>query len=74
MDWENNGHFLRATAGIGMPLVYFEKGDSDILEVTINEGTVTIIDQEIILVENARYGADFAIYPPRGSSWTKNSS
>ena len=74
MDWENNGHFLRATAGIGMPLVYFEKGDSDILEVTINEGTVTIIDQEIILVENARYGADFAIYPPRGSSWTKNSN
>lgn len=71
MNWNDGSHDLKATSGIGMPFVYFEKGASDLAEVRINSGSVTVID-EMIVVENASNGADFAIYGPVGSTWTQN--
>jgi len=38
MHWENAGKQMKATAGIGMPFVYFEKGESDEVEITIQNG------------------------------------
>ncbi|MGC9342557.1 MAG: glycosyl hydrolase, partial [Bacteroidales bacterium] len=70
MDW--NGRF-RATSGIGMPFVYFEKGGDEVARVQINLGTVTV-SNEMILVTDARNGADFAIYAPAGSEWIQNGS
>ncbi len=71
MDWNDGSHNLKATSGIGMPFVYFEKDNDDVAEITINSGTVTI-SNEMIIVENASAGADFAIYAPVGSTWSQN--
>ncbi|WP_242092425.1 glycosyl hydrolase [Aestuariivivens sediminicola] len=68
MDWENR---FNATSGIGMPFVYFEKGNSEVASITINLGTVNV-SGEMITVTDARNGADFAIYGPVGSTWVQN--
>lgn len=71
MDWSNSGHFFRTTTGIGMPFLYFEKGDSDLAKVQISSGNVQVIN-EMIVVSDLRNGADFAIYAPVGSTWTQS--
>ncbi len=71
MDWSNGNHGFQATTGIGMPFVYFTKNTADVAQITIEEGTVTI-SNEMMIVENARNGADFAVYAPVGSSWIQN--
>ncbi|WNJ17064.1 glycosyl hydrolase [Pontibacter sp. G13] len=71
LDWANGGKHFTATSGIGMPFVYFTKGATDVAEIVINEGTATI-SNERILVEDVRYGADFVIYGPTGSTWTQS--
>jgi endoglucanase Acf2 len=70
MNWSNSNHDFTATTGIGMPFVYFTKASSDVAKITVNEGTVTI-SNEMLIIENARNGADFAVYAPVGSSWTQ---
>ncbi|MEL6254594.1 MAG: glycosyl hydrolase [Bacteroidota bacterium] len=71
MDWNDGSHHFQATSGIGMPFLYFNKDSSDMAEIKINEGTVTVLN-EILVIENLRNGADFAVYAPVGSSWTQN--
>ncbi|MEL6132566.1 MAG: glycosyl hydrolase, partial [Bacteroidota bacterium] len=71
MQWTNGTHRFEATAGIGMPFTYFEKNATDIAQVTVNLGTATI-NNEILLITDARNGADFAIYAPTGSVWNQN--
>lgn len=71
MNWANSNYNFSATAGIAMPFIYFTKNESDIAKITINEGTVTV-NAEILIVENAHYGADFAIYAPSGSAWIQS--
>ncbi len=70
MNWNDR---FQATSGIGMPFIYFEKGSAEVASVTINLGNVTVSD-EMILVTDARNGADFAIYAPLGSTWSQNGS
>ncbi|MEL0455313.1 glycosyl hydrolase [Flavobacteriaceae bacterium SZ-1-7] len=71
MNWDDGSHSLDATSGIGMPFIYFEKGNDDVVEITINSGAVTI-SNEMIIVGNASAGADYAIYAPVGSTWSQN--
>lgn len=71
MDWNDQLRNLKATSGIGMPFVYFEKNDDSTVEITINSGNVTI-SNELIIIENASDGSDFVVYAPTGSSWSKN--
>ena len=71
MNWTNSTHSFDATAGIGMPFVYFNKAISDVARITINHGTVTVSD-EMILIENAHHGASFVVYAPAGSTWTQD--
>lgn len=71
MNWNDGTRNFEATSGIGMPFLYFTKGNSDVAQVKVNLGTVTV-NNEMLIVENARNGADFAIYAPAGSTWTKN--
>ncbi len=73
MNWNDGVHDLKATSGIGMPFIYFDKGSSDTVEITINSGVVTI-SNEIITVQDATSGADFALYAPTGSTWTQSGS
>lgn len=73
MNWNDGNHHLEATSGIGMPFLYFTKSDSDIAQLKINIGTVTI-QNEMLIIENTRNGADFAVYAPVGSTWVKNGS
>lgn len=70
-EWKNSTHRFSANMGIGMPFIYFEKDSQDVASVVVNQGIVTI-QNEILTVENARNGADFAIYAPTGSSWTQS--
>jgi endoglucanase Acf2 len=71
MAWNGGGHDFTATAGIAMPFLYFTKNTTDVAEITVYEGAVTI-QNEILLIENSQSGSDYAIYAPSGSSWTKN--
>lgn len=71
MDWKDANHHFETTSGLGMPFLYFTKGDTDIAQVTVASGTVTISD-EMLVISNARNGADFAVYAPAGSTWIKN--
>jgi endo-1,3(4)-beta-glucanase len=71
MNWNDGTRQFEATAGIAMPFLYFTKKDTDIAQVTVNSGTVTIAD-EMLVVVNAINGADFAVYAPTGSTWIKN--
>src|SRR5690606_15931575 len=70
MNWSNTTHNFEAIAGIGMPFIYFTKNTSDVASVTINEGSVVVTD-EMIVVTNAHQGSDFAIYAPVGSTWSQ---
>ncbi|MDT8432856.1 MAG: glycosyl hydrolase, partial [Bacteroidales bacterium] len=70
MAWNDGTRQFQATSGIAMPFLYFEKGGSDVAQVKVQLGTVTVND-EMIIVENARNGADFVIYAPAGSSWNQ---
>ena len=71
MDWNDGVHNLQATAGIGMPFLYFEKDSDAIVEIKVNTGVATI-SNEILTIENATSGADFVVYAPTGSTWTQS--
>lgn len=71
MDWNDGNHHLQVRTGIGMPFLYFNKDSSSIAQVVINQGTVSD-SGSFLIVKGVRNGADFAIYGPSGSSWTKN--
>jgi endo-1,3(4)-beta-glucanase len=69
--WESVDHSFRATTGIGMPFVYFSKAPDDVASITVSEGTATI-DGEILLITDSEDGANFAVYAPADSVWTKD--
>ena len=69
INWQNGLHTFTSTIGIAMPFIYFTKHSNDIAKIIVNNGNVTV-DGEIIIIEDARQGADFAIYAPEGSVWT----
>ncbi|MFB9056802.1 glycosyl hydrolase [Mariniflexile ostreae] len=73
MNWKDASHNMSATAGIGMPFIYFEKESDDVLEIKVNAGAA-IISSELLIVENASNGADFVFYAPVGSTWEQNGS
>jgi len=73
MNWANSGQSFEATAGIGMPFIYFNKATSDVAKVTVNHGTVTV-SNEMLLIEDAHSGADFVVYAPSGSTWQQSGS
>lgn len=68
MNWTNDVHGFNATLGIAMPFIYLTKNASDVAQVIVNEGTVTI-DNEVLIITDAHHGTDFAVYAPQGSSW-----
>ncbi|MBT8254614.1 MAG: carbohydrate-binding protein, partial [Bacteroidia bacterium] len=70
MNWNDGSHDLQATSGIGMPFLYFQKDNDDVVEITVNAGTPAI-SNEILIIENATNGADFVFYAPVGSSWSQ---
>ncbi len=71
MDWAAGNKHFTSTAGIGLPFLYFTKDSADVAQVKVNQGTVTI-NNEVLLIENARNGADFALYAPVGSVWIQS--
>ena len=71
MDWTDTNNSLKATSGVGMPFIYFNKDTNSDVEIEVNLGQVTILSEKII-IENARNGADFVIYAPNGSSWQQS--
>ncbi|MDG1805282.1 glycosyl hydrolase [Flavicella sp.] len=68
MDWNDNTRQMKTTTGIAMPFLYFEKDSESEVRVEVVSGTVTV-SNEMLLIENASHGADFAIYAPVGSQW-----
>jgi len=71
MNWKDSNHELKATSGIGMPFIYFEKDADDIVEIKVNSGSASI-SNEILIIENATSGADFVFYAPFGSTWSQS--
>jgi len=73
LDWNDGTQHFNATTGIGMPFIYFTKAANDVVKITVNTGTASI-SNEILIIENAHYDADFVVYAPNGSSWTQSGS
>lgn len=73
MDWQQGGNHFQATAGIGMPFLYFRKDSANLAKITINEGSA-VISGANILITDARNGADFIIFGPSGTVWTQTGS
>ena len=73
LSWNDGTRHFQATSGVGMPFLYFTKNQSDVARVTVNSGTVTN-SGEMLIITDARNGADFAVYAPTGSTWTQNGS
>ena len=71
MDWNDGVHNFQATSGVGMPFLYFTKKTTDVAQVNVKSGTVTI-SGEMLVITNLRNGADFAVYAPSGSTWVQN--
>jgi endoglucanase Acf2 len=71
MDWNDGTHDFQATAGVGMPFLYFSKKTTDVAQVIVNSGTV-VISNEMLICTNVKNGADFAVYAPTGSTWNQN--
>ena len=71
MDWNDGTHNFNATSGVGMPFLYFTKQATDVAQVTVTSGTVTI-SNEMLVIANAKNGASFAVYAPTGSTWVQN--
>ena len=71
MDWDDNTHHFNATTGIAMPFLYFTKQSSDVAEVTVNNGSVSVTN-EMMVITNSNNGSNYAIYAPIGSTWTQN--
>lgn len=70
-NWNDGTHDFTATMGIAMPFIYFRTAIGDEALVTVNEGTVTV-DNEILLIENVHNGADYAVFAPTGSVWQQD--
>ncbi len=73
MNWKDGDNELKATSGIGMPFLYFEKDADDIVEIKVNSGTASI-NNEMLIIENASAGQDFVFYAPSGSTWSNSGS
>lgn len=73
MNWNDGTRNLDATSGVAMPFIYFEKHSADAVQIKVNLGTATI-NNEMLIIENARNGADFVVYAPVGSTWSKSGS
>ncbi|NNC96083.1 MAG: carbohydrate-binding protein, partial [Chitinophagales bacterium] len=71
MDWTSSTHNFKTTTGIGMPFLYFEKNTSDVARVVVNQGSVTV-SNELLIITNAHNGADFVVYAPSGSVWNQS--
>jgi endoglucanase Acf2 len=71
MDWQNSGKHFTATSGIGMPFIYFTKDSADVAQVTVNEGSVSV-QNEMLVITDLRNSADFAVYAPSGSTWQQS--
>ncbi len=71
MNWNDGVRNFETTAGIAMPFLYFTKGSTDVAQITIASGTVTVA-AEMLIITNAINGADFAVYAPVGSTWAQN--
>lgn len=71
MNWNDGSRLFEATSGIAMPFLYFNKGNQDVAQVTVNSGTVTI-NGEMLILDKAKNGASFVVYAPTGSVWQKN--
>ena len=53
------------------PSYTFTKGSSDIVEITVNSGSATILNEDSYH-ENASNTKDFVFYAPAGSTWSQN--
>ena len=71
LDWNDGTHQFQATSGIGMPFLYFTKNSSDVAQVKVTSGSVTNAN-EMLIITDAHYSADFVVYAPTGSTWTQN--
>ena len=66
-----DGKWMEATYGVGMPMAYFTKSDNA-GDVTVSINGQASVDGNILLVKGSYNGASFAIYAPSGSTWTVN--
>ena len=71
MAWSGGGRSFVATSGVGMPFLYFTKGDADEARIEVNTGNV-LITGERLMVSESQGGSRFVVYGPTGSVWSRS--
>jgi endoglucanase Acf2 len=71
MNWNSNGQNFNATMGMGMPFVYFSKGNSELAKISVgfNPSGARASGNKLI-IQNNMNGSDFVVFGPAGSSWS----
>ncbi|MBB6459314.1 glycosyl hydrolase [Flammeovirga kamogawensis] len=69
--WFEGNHNFKATIGMAMPFTYFEKSPSEVASVKLNFPSPVTIQGNILIIEENYNGADYAVYGPEGTTWTK---
>ncbi len=68
--WDGNGgSAMEATAGVGMPFVYFTREGQSPVEIAVTSGSISA-DGNIAVISGAYNRADYALYAPSGARWT----
>ena len=71
--WGEEGAYMEATIGLGMPMVYFTKTAPGAVTVNANMGQMQAIGN-ILLVTGSFNGGNYALYAPTGSTWEVSGS
>ena len=72
-NWSDASHNFSALMGHGMPFTYFTKDNDDValIEIGFNESGVYIDGNKVVIEDNYR-DADYIVYGPSGSTWSKS--
>lgn len=62
---------MEATAGQGMPMVYFKRFDNSQVEINITSGSIAV-NGNVAVVSGCYNRSNYAIYAPTGSQWTQS--
>ncbi len=73
LNWNDGVHEFNAQMGMGMPFVYFTKGNADVASVNVGFNPEGVsVDGNKLLIENNFGESNYVVYAPSGSSWQQN--
>lgn len=70
LRWPGATSTMDAVIGQGMPMVYFTRSGGAAVRITVAQGSVNLISDNIAVISGSYNRASYAAYAPEGSKWT----